>query len=90
MKSSRTGNVLIVIIAEGLTSAEVWKGKTLRQKWRIFRRHPVAVWWLLGAWWVRFALRSKHIHAMVSDGQVVVDRQFTAPRYWAYEDFVTK
>ena len=78
----------LLVFARGARWSEVFKGRSWKFLWRMIRRHPATVYWLMSAATVRWVTRTEHIHVLVGNHQVLLDSQFQGPQFLAYEDAI--
>jgi hypothetical protein len=77
-----------IIFAEGPTYSSFYSGKTSKFRKRLKRSQPTLNYWLFGAWLIRFLTKSRASHILISDGEVVLDYQFSKTKFWSHIQFV--
>ncbi len=77
----RTGNVIILVFAEGHTISGLLKKRTPKQLLRLLRKHPRIVYMHFGSFLSWLVTGSSHRHVLPSDGTVAIDFTWTEIRY---------
>lgn len=76
-----------LVFAEGPTLQEHYLKHSKWQRRKMLRHYPHIVFWLFGAWLIRTCTRSRASHILISSGEVVLDYQFSATKFWGHIDF---
>lgn len=79
-----------IIFAEGPTFADTYFRHSKAIRRRIIRSYPHLIFWLFGAWLIRFCTHSRTSHILLSDGEVVLDYQFSQTKFWSYIQFTQR
>ena len=75
-----------IMFAEGPTFRSSFLCHPKANRRRMMRSHPHILFWFFGAWLIRFCTHSRTSHVLLTDGEVVLDYQFSKTKYWSYQD----
>tara|TARA_Y100001973_G_C5160182_1_gene313077 strand:- start:49 stop:615 length:567 start_codon:yes stop_codon:yes gene_type:complete len=65
-----------VMFTRGPQIQDYFRGKSLRDAWRLIKRRPKAVYQLAGGWLCGLLTLSRHRHVIVADDEVIMDFGF--------------
>ena len=81
-----THTMLRLIFAEGPTFRDHYFSRDKRFRKRLRKYHKKTLWWMFCNYNVRLMSQARMSHVLLTDGQIVMDYQFTRVQFRTYND----